>query len=78
MKKIQSIIIKEKKIKSNETVDIHVFVAYLSAAVTQFGVDLFQKALIVPTWSYKSINWMTFLEIPGNILMKTSFKERSV
>jgi len=47
----------------------HVLVSYLTNGLLNFGVNLFQREVIVPTWSTlskinKTVNWTTLLERP--------------
>lgn len=47
-------------------------VAYLTNGLLGFGLDMFQRDVIVPTWSTlnkanKSINWSKLLGKPSNI-----------
>lgn len=59
-------------VEKNQQVDLHVAISYLSSAVTDFGMNFFQKALKVPTWAElakidKKFLWGLFLESPINL-----------
>lgn len=59
--------------RRHQHVDPTVLVTYLTSAVVDFGTTFTRKDVLVPTWDMinqvdNSINWMTFLEKPENLL----------